>query len=88
MESKKLSDEDLYLWIAGFISRVVHRKEMTMLIRSLMIEHPLMHYYQGFHDIIEFLMIYSKFNINWTYTMMKRLMESYLRFSYVVVLIQ
>ena len=68
-ESKKMSNEDL----------IVHRRDLTILIRSLLIEHPSMHYYQGFHDIVEFLMIYSKFNLNWTYTIMKQLMESYLK---------
>ena len=45
-----------------------------------MIEAPDKHYYQGFHDIVEFLLLYSKFDINWTYTMMKGLMKSYIAY--------
>ena len=44
-----------------------------------MIEEPTFHYYQGFHDIVEFLLVYSQFRIDWTYTLVKRLMHSYLR---------
>lgn len=45
----------------------------------MLIEEPTYHYYQGFHDIVEFLLIYSQFRVDWTYTLVKRLMRSYLR---------
>lgn len=56
-----------------------NRRILKRIIRAVLIEEPTFHYYQGFHDIVEFLLVYSQFRIDWTYTLVKRLMHSYLR---------
>lgn len=38
-----------------------------------------LYYYQGYHDIVEFLLLFSNFDMDWTYTMMKALTKQYLR---------
>ena len=56
-----------------------NRRILKRVIRAVLIEEPTFHYYQGFHDIVEFLLVYSQFRVDWTYTLVKRLMHSYLR---------
>ena len=56
-----------------------NRAILKRIIRAVLIEEPSFHYYQGFHDIVEFLLVYSQFRVDWTYSLVKRLMHSYLR---------
>ena len=45
----------------------------------MLLEDPSLHYYQGFHDIVEFFLLISRFDVNWTYTMIKALIRTHLR---------
>ena len=59
--------------------RMSYRESLARVIYSILREDPSLFYYQGFHDIVEFFLLVSRFDIDWTYTVMKALTHSYLR---------
>ena len=42
-------------------------------------EDETLYFYQGFHDIVEFFLLVSEFDLDWTYTVMKSLSKQYLK---------
>ncbi|KAK8827988.1 hypothetical protein WA556_004619 [Blastocystis sp. ATCC 50177/Nand II] len=52
---------------------------LSRVIYSVLLEDPSLHYYQGFHDIVEFFLLISRFDVNWTYTVIKALIRTHLR---------
>ena len=60
-------------------ARMSYRKDLTRVIVAILHEDSSLYYYQGFHDIVEFLLLFSHFDVHWTYTMMKSLTRTYLR---------
>lgn len=59
--------------------RQSYRNDLTRVIVALLHEDRSLYYYQGFHDIVEFLLLFSHFDVHWTYTFMKSLTRAYLR---------
>lgn len=64
---------------SSLIIRESHRSNLNRVLKAVLMEDESLYYYQGFHDIAEFLLLVSDFDINWTYTMMKSLTKSYLK---------
>ncbi|KAK8831856.1 hypothetical protein WA577_001913 [Blastocystis sp. JDR] len=58
---------------------LAYRESLARVIYSVLLEDPSLHYYQGFHDIVEFFLLISRFDVNWTYTMIKALIRTHLR---------
>lgn len=56
-----------------------HRKILHRVVTSVLIENEHYAYYQGFHDIAEFLLIFSDFDIDWTYSMLRLLCSQHLK---------
>ena len=61
------------------MNRQIHRKQLNRVIKAILIEDDSLYYYQGYHDIVEFLLLFSNFDMDWTYTVMKALTKQYLR---------
>ena len=49
------------------------------MIKAILMEDETLYYYQGFHDIVEFFLLVSDFDLDWTYTILKSLTHQYLK---------
>ena len=61
------------------MDRQIHRNQLNRVIKAVLMEDDSLFYYQGYHDIVEFLLLFSNFDMDWTYTMTKALTKQYLR---------
>ena len=75
-----MDEKVLYCAILVYYAcRESHRAELRRVIKAVLMEDPSLYYYQGFHDIVEFFLLVSDFDIHWTFTIMKSLSRQYLK---------
>ncbi|KAM7455418.1 hypothetical protein BLSTO_03825 [Blastocystis sp. subtype 1] len=75
----RIDPSTLFRLRLALIASLAYRESLARVIYSVLLEDPSLHYYQGFHDIVEFFLLISRFDVNWTYTMIKALIRTHLR---------
>ena len=75
----RLDESTLYSFYTSLYIRESYRDKLNQIIKAILMEDESLYYYQGFHDIVEFLLLVSDFDLHWTYTIMKSLTRQYLK---------